>query len=111
MIAGTRSSVSDDSVATFTPLAIGGETRGFFIILNPDYSESVIGGYLSSGANYYLYSITKTANVTLTNTTTMTGTTGTDGKMNIGFNNGIIYIENRLGGSGNFLYLPFGGTN
>jgi hypothetical protein len=41
----------------------------------------------------------------------MTGTTGTDGKMNIGFNNGIIYIENRLGGTGNFLYLPFGGAN
>jgi hypothetical protein len=110
MIAGTRTGINDDSVASFTPLVIGGVARGFFIILNSDYSESVIGSYFSSGGSYYLYPIVKSANVTLTNSTTMTGTTGTDGKMNIGFNNGIIYIENRLGGSGNFLYLPFGGT-
>ena len=111
MIAGTRTSIQDDSVATFTPLVIGGVSRGFFVILNTDYSQSIIGGYFSSGGNYLLYTIVKSADVTTTNTTTMTGTTGTDGKMNIGFNNGIIYIENRLGGSGNFLYLPFGGTN
>jgi hypothetical protein len=111
MIAGTRTTINDDSVATFTPLVISGSTRGFFVILNNDYSESIIGAYFSSGAGYYLYTIVKSANVTTTNTTTMTGTTGTDGKMNIGFNNGIIYIENRLGGTGNFLYLPFGGAN
>lgn len=111
MISGTRTSINDDSVATFTPLVIGGASRGFFVILNSDYSQSIIGGYFSSGGNYLLYTIVKSADVTTTNTTTMTGTTGTDGKMNIGFNNGIIYIENRLGGSGNFLYLPFGGTN
>ena len=111
MIAGERTSINDDSVATFTPLAIGGVTRGVFVLFNPDYGQSIICGYFSSGGNYLLYTIVKSADVTTTNTTTMTGTTGTDGKMNIGFNNGIIYIENRLGGSGNFLYLPFGGTN
>jgi hypothetical protein len=111
MIAGTRTGINDDSVASFTPLVIGGVSRGFFVILNTDYSQSIIGGYFSSGASYLLYTIVKSADVTTTNTTTMMGTTGTDGKMNIGFNNGIIYIENRLGGSGNFLYLPFGGTN
>lgn len=111
MIAGTRTGINDDSVATFTPLVIGGASRGFFVILSSDYSQSIIGGYFSSGTDYLLYTIVKSADVTTTNTTTMTGTTGTDGKMNIGFNNGIIYIENRLGGSGNFLYLPFGGTN
>lgn len=111
MIAGTRTGINDDSVATFTPLVIGGVSRGLFVILNTDYSQSIIGGYFSSGANYLLYTIVKSADVTITNSTTMTGTTGTDGKMNIGFNNGIIYIENRLGGSANFLYLPFGGTS
>jgi hypothetical protein len=111
MIAGTRTGINDDSVASFTPLVIGGVSRGCFVIFNTDYNQSIIGGYFSSAPYYYLYTIVKSADVTITNTTTMTGTTGTDGKMNIGFNNGIIYIENRLGGSGNFLYLPFGGTN
>lgn len=105
--AGNVDNISDDGVASFTPLY----NRGFIVINNPDYSQNALIAYFKAGSSYLLYSITKSADVTLNNSTTLTGTTGTDGKLNIGYNNSIIYIENRLGGIANFQRYALGGTN
>ena len=107
MTQGNVDNISDDGVASFTPLY----NRGFIVINNPDYSQNALIAYFKAGSSYLLYSITKSADVTLNNSTTLTGTTGTDGKLNIGYNNSIIYIENRLGGIGNFQRYALGGTN
>ena len=107
MTQGNVDNISDDGVASFTPLY----NRGFIVINNPDYSQNALIAYFKAGSSYLLYSITKSADVTLNNNTTLTGTTGTDGKLNIGYNNSIIYIENRLGGIANFQRYALGGTN
>jgi hypothetical protein len=111
MTKGDRDPINDDAVASFAPL----KDRGFLVINNPDYSQNALIAYFKSGSYYLLYTVVKSADVGIYSTTTLTGTTGTDGKLNIGYNSAggvaTIYIENRLGGYVNVQRWAFGGSD
>jgi hypothetical protein len=104
--AGHQTSIGDDAVASFTPFY----NRGFLVVASVDYGENMLFSYYKLGALCFIRPVAGTTNFTVTYSTTLVGTTGTDGKVNLSYNAGVIYIENRLGGASFFHYAEFGGT-
>lgn len=104
--------IADDAATSFTPTLTG--TSGILIVFKHFISSatctstSLIAAFRASTVGY-IGGIVTGADYTLTAGTALTGTTGSDGKINVSSHtDGKIYIENRLGTSGVFYYLVIG---
>lgn len=84
--------IADDNVFTFTP-----PRQRFIALINDDSGRWVI---VNSINNETIVEILKSADTAIYSATILTGTTGTDGnRINVGKSGGILYIENRSGGT------------
>jgi hypothetical protein len=101
-IGGTQVTIADDAVASITPPRNG----GFMAIFSGGTSDYPTGEAWSANSIYYDVGAslaiqsrdTYATNVEVT-TSDVTGTTGTDAKITIAAQTGVIKIENRSGGS------------
>ena len=104
-IGGTQVTIADDAVATITPPRKG----GFMVMFSNGTSDYPTGYTWSANSIYYdvgaSLSIqsrdTYATNVEVT-TSDVTGTTGTDAKITVAAQTGVIKIENRYGGAVTF---------
>jgi hypothetical protein len=95
--------IADDAVGTLTPPKIAG-IISFHIGQGTDQSWGT-AFFRCSGTALLRAAGTNGTNVVLATATVPTGTTGADTKLNVyAVNDGNIYIENRLGGSLQFVY-------
>jgi hypothetical protein len=104
-IGGTQVTIADDAVASITPPRKG----GFMFITaqgNTDYPQATIGSvlYYDVGASLQLNRTTfgGVGNTMDVVTTDLTGTTGTDGRVTVTVQTGVVKIENRYGSSTTF---------
>ena len=101
-IGGTQVTIADDAVASITPPRKG----GFMMITANGASDYPTGSTWSANSVYYDVGAslaiqlrdTYATNVEVT-TSDVTGTTGTDSKVTVAAQTGVIKIENRSGGS------------
>ena len=104
-IGGTQVTIADDAVASITPPRKG----GFMFITaegNTNYPQAVIGSvlYYDVGASLQLNRTTfgGVGNTMDVVTTDLTGTTGTDGRVTVTVQTGVVKIENRYNSSTTF---------
>lgn len=97
-------SIADDSFVAFDPPA---SDTGFILITGDGVQTNVMAWYraTSSPASLKYFGAAQTAIVN----TALNGTTGTDGNVTIGVQNGKIYLENRNGAKNNFKITFVGG--
>ncbi len=104
---GNGLTLQDDTATDATPTDVSGWVFIYTIL----YNEWAIMLYKVSTTNALSIALGGT-NFTVSTGTTLTGTTGTDGKINISVNQatGKMYFENRLGAARSFRWLYiFGG--
>ena len=90
--------IPDDAVATITLSNVAFNVFGYAVSNAALRRAGVFAGRAAS-TPYCL--ILGGPNV-LGSTTVLTGTTGTDGNLNISFTEGVVYIENRTGGQADY---------
>jgi len=103
----TPADIADDTAISFTPA----NQLGMILIemrSNFDNADGLLAYRVSPTVNR-MTKLAGGANL-LTYTGVLTGTTGTDGKLNISaYTDGKIYIENRMGGTRSIHYILLGG--
>ena len=90
-------SIADDSFATVTPPAAD---TGFIAVTAGGTATHLFGWYRATSSPQSL-KYAGASQAVMVNTT-LDGTTGTDGNVTVGIQNGVIYIENRSGTSNTF---------
>ena len=104
-IGGTQVTIADDAVASITPPRTGGFVA---ITVNGDSaypagnSYSINSIYYDVGASLAIEKRDTYATNVNTTASDLTGTTGSDGKVTVAVQSGVIKIENRIGGDYSF---------
>jgi hypothetical protein len=102
--AGTFSSIEDDSFTSFTPFTQYG------VLFLYQLAGANLNGIVVFRANASPWGakMLDTHSVIEIATTSLNGTTGTNGKFTVGITNGTIYLENRLGSTAAVGYFTIG---
>ena len=104
-------SIADDAVATINLAALSGNTYAYVLLIDHDGGGTL--GWLkmhmfASVVPSVIASAFAGSGFTQFFNTVLTGTTQTDGKLNLGVNAGTLYMENRLGAVRAFRLVFFG---